>query len=455
MGILRKMKQRAAEMEKSYFPYTWKDKPSIESPINSVNLNHIESGINELDNRVVVLSKDKAEKTELANVFINFEFDENSGVMTFTRFDGSKVEKDTAMEKIALNCYLEGDNFVLELADGSKQTVSLSKFIDTYTFKSTDVIRMSVNGKEVSADIPDGKITLEKLEATVMSTIRQCVLDAQTAKGVAEQAASTAQGWAIGGESFEKNNAKYFSGQSKRYAVGGVEEGDETDNAQYYCEEARKAAEQAAGSVGFDGTASSVSAVDTHNLTGAGAGKKSTVQNLLDVIAQKLVEKVVTSDTFQIVLAKYLVNNGLTTEAGKFGLDAAFGKNLQDQITQQNSNLSNKNIIGTYNIPDITGVSTAPENIAGGYHNVAKYSNGQCMYSALVYVYTSAISNSVIGTISSQYAPKQDISAYVYDFAGKRFLMILISPNGTIKLLTLEGTSIPESAVKVRGSIVF
>lgn len=340
MGILSRMKQRATEMEKSYFPYTWKDKPSIESPINSVNLNHIESGINELDNRIVVLSKDKAEKTELANVFINFEFNENSGVMTFTRFDGSKVEKDTAMEKIALNCYLEGDNFVLELADGSKQTVSLSKFIDTYTFKSTDVIRMNVNGKEVSADIPDGKITLEKLEATVMSAIRQYVLDAQTAKGVAEQAASTAQGWAIGGESFEKNNAKYFSDQSKRYAVGGVEDGDEADNAQYYCEEARKAAEQAAGSAGFDGTAASVSAVDTHDLTGAGVGKKSTVQALLDAIVQKMVEKVVTSDTFQTVLAKYLVNNGLTTEAGKFGLDAAFGKNLQDQITQQNSNIS-------------------------------------------------------------------------------------------------------------------
>lgn len=339
MGILRRMKQRTTEMEKSYFPYTWRDKPSIESPINSVNLNHIESGINELDNRIVVLSQDKAEKAQLANVFIDFEFDENSGVMTFTRFDGSKVEKDTAMEKIALNCYLEGDNFVLELADGSKQTVSLAKFIDTYTFKSTDIIRMSVNGKEVSADIPDGAIPLEKLEATVMSAIRQYVLDAQTAKGVAEQAAGTAQGWAIGGEGFERNNAKYFSDQSKRYAVGGVEEGDEADNAQYYCEEARKAAEQAAGSAGYDGTAASVSAVDTHNLTGAGAGKKSTVQVLLDAIAQKLVDKVVTSDTFQQVLAKYLVNNGLTTEAGKFGLDAAFGKNLQDQITQQNSNM--------------------------------------------------------------------------------------------------------------------
>ena len=373
MGILSRMKQRATEMEKSYFPYTWKDKPSIESPINSANLNHIESGINELDNRIVVLSQDKAEKKDLANVFINFEFNEKTGVMTFSRFDGSKVEKDTAMEKIALNCYLEGDNFVLELADGSKQTVSLSKFIDTYTFKSTDVIRMSVNGKEVSADIPDGKITLEKLEATVMSAIRQYVLDAQTAKGVAEQAAGTAQGWAIGGEGFERNNSKYFSGQSQRYAVGGVEEGDETDNAQYYCEEARKAAEQAAGSAGYDGTASSVAAVDTHDTTGAGVGKKSTVQALLDAIAQKLVEKVVTSDTFQTVLAKYLVNNGLTTEAGKFGLDAAFGKNLQDQITQQNSNITFEKTLDTSTLTLDANVAALSGNWMRLGHQVTVY----------------------------------------------------------------------------------
>lgn len=83
-----------------------------------------------------------------------------------------------------------------------------------------------------------------------------------------------------------------------------------------------------------------MTAVDTHDFTGAGVGKQSTVQALLDKITQKLIEKVVTSDTFQQVLAKYLVNNGLTTEAGKFGLDAAFGKNLQDQITEQNSNIN-------------------------------------------------------------------------------------------------------------------
>ena len=158
------------------------------------------------------------------------------------------------------------------------------------------------------------------------------------------------------------------------------------------------------------------------------------------------------NDSSKIPTAAYI--HTLVERIG-MGTQLTAGANLTEAANNLNSNLANKNIIGTYNIPNITGVSTAPENISSGYHNVAKYSNGQCIYSALVYVYTSAIANSVIGTISSQYAPKQDISAYVYDFAGKRFLMILISPDGTIKLLTLEGTSIPESAVKVRGSIVF
>ncbi|WP_176253309.1 hypothetical protein [Enterocloster alcoholdehydrogenati] len=41
-----------------------------------------------------------------------------------------------------------------------------------------------------------------------------------------------------------------------------------------------------------------------------------------------------------ILHAGQLVNNGLCNEPGKYPLDAAFGKNLQDQITQQNSNMS-------------------------------------------------------------------------------------------------------------------
>lgn len=176
-------------------------------------------------------------------------------------------------------------------------------------------------------------------------------------------------------------------------------------------------------------------------------------ENKLEETVEKANEII---DTLKALISTVQTNSQTTVPSSSlvYSMQQAITKNTDD-IATANSNLANKNIIGTYNIPNITGVSTAPENIASGYHNVAKYSNGQCIYSALVYVYTSAIANSVIGTISSQYAPKQDISAYVYDFAGRRFLMILISPDGTIKLLTLEGTAIPESAVKVRGSIVF
>ena len=266
MGLLSRMSRAAKTLSKYYSPFTWRDKPSIESPINAVHLNHMEDGINEMDNRILILAQDKADAADMANVIIDFTMDDTTGVMTFTRFDGSTFTHDTAVEKIALNCYLEGDNFVLELADGTKQKVSLSKFIDTYTFTSTDRIRFTVNGKNISADIPDGKITLAKLEPTVMSTIRQYTLDAQTSKGVAEQAASTAQGWAIGGTGFEDNNAKHYASKSQRYAVGGVEEGDTEDNAKYYCQQAQAAAEQATGAAGFDGTAATVSAIDTQGV---------------------------------------------------------------------------------------------------------------------------------------------------------------------------------------------
>ena len=161
-------------------------------------------------------------------------------------------------------------------------------------------------------------------------------------------------------------------------------------------------------------------------------------------------------DALKTLISTVQTNSETTVPSSSlaYSMQQAITNNTEN-IATINSNLANKNIIGTYNIPNITGVSTEPENITSGYHNVAKYSNGQCIYSALVYVYTSAISNSVIGTISSQYAPKQDVSAYVYDFAGNRFLLVSISSDGTIKLLTLEGTAIPESAVKLRGSVVF
>ena len=339
MGLLSRMSRAATALSKYYYPFTWRNKPSIESPINEVHLNHIEDGINEMDNRILILAQDKADASDMANVFVDFEMDDTTGVMTFTRFNGSKVEHDSAAEKIALNCYLEDDNFVLELADGTKQKVSLSKFIDTYEFSSTDTIRMTVNGKNISAEIPDGKITLAKLEPTIISTIRKYTLDAQTAQGVAEQAAGTAQGWAIGGIGFEDNNAKHYASKSQRYAVGGVEEGDTEDNAKYYCGQAQAAAEQAAGSAAYDGTATSVKATDTQGLVVESGGDSNT-QALLDVLARKVAQELVSDSGLATKLADYVAKTDIVQTESTATDKVPSSAYLKQVVDKQNSNLT-------------------------------------------------------------------------------------------------------------------
>ena len=213
-----------ATMEKYYTPKTWKNLPSVESPINEYWLNHMESGINEMDNRAVLLSEEKLDRSEAAAMVKSVTLDRDTGILTVTLADGTQQVTDLDIEKVVANFDLDEDNdLVLTLADGTEKKVPLSKFVDTYTFKSSKTISFSVNGKEITAIIPDGAVTLDKLETTVLTTIRQYMLDSQTAKGQAEQAAQTAGGEIPG---FEQNNSKYYSEISKEEADRAKEEAD-------------------------------------------------------------------------------------------------------------------------------------------------------------------------------------------------------------------------------------
>lgn len=464
MGLLSRMSRAATALTKYYIPYTWRNKPSIVSPVNEVNLNHIEDGINELDNRILILAQDKADAADVANVIIDFTMDDTTGVMTFTRFDGSTFTHDTAVEKIALNCYLEGDSFVLELADGTKQKVSLSKFIDTYTFSSTDTIRITANGKNISADIPDGKITLAKLEPTILSTIRQYTLDAQTAKGVAEQAASTAQGWAIGGTGFEGNNAKYYASKSQRYAVGGVEEGDAKDNAKAYCEAAKGYADQCAGVAEFDGTATSVSATDTHSLgstnvqgqldaladglnnidmsassvtavdtqgIAVNAGESSTVQALIDVIADKVMTKLL--EKTAIVQVESTATNTVPS--------SAYFKQVKDDI--------NSNLDITNQIAEVENSNAYIQQSGNGTRSV--YKHGNLIHLRLGIVVTTGTTSTV--TIARiPYTSTDSTSVLVPTWAtyqSPAFLTVSVDTGGNI---IIRGT---QSGVYVADLIYF
>lgn len=311
-----------AEYNKQYTPTLWKNYPLTDTSINAYRLNHLEGGVNENDNRLVALSEDKAEQTVVNKMVKTVTLNKATGVLTVTLLDGTKSTYDLDIEKVVANFDLNNNNdLVLTLADGTQKVVPLSKFVDTYTFKSSGTITFNTTGKEITAFIPDGSITLSKLEATVLSTIRQYMLDAQTAKGQAEQAAENARGYAIGGTGFEGVSAQHFANQAKRYAV--ITDEAPKDNAQYYAQDAAKSAEEARQAAGCDGTAASITATDVQGLVVA-AGGNSNVQALINAVADQVINR--------LVAKSQIVNNGLCTEPGKYPLDAAYGKTLRDYI---------------------------------------------------------------------------------------------------------------------------
>lgn len=318
-----------AEYNKQYTPTLWKNYPLTDTSINAYRLNHLEGGVNENDNRLVALSEDKAEQTVVNKMVKTVTLNKDTGVLTVTLLDGTKSTYDLDIEKVVANFDLNSNNdLVLTLADGTQKVVPLSKFVDTYTFKSSGTITFNTNGKEITAFIPDGSVTLAKLEATVLSTIRQHMLDAQTAKGQAEQAAENARGYAIGGTGFEGVSAQYFASRAQRYAV--ITDEAPKDNAQYYAQDAAKSAEEARQAAGCDGTAASISAVDVQGLVAA-AGRNSNVQALINAVADQVIN--------QLVAKGQIVNNLLATEPGSV-LDATQGKALKDDITELYSDLA-------------------------------------------------------------------------------------------------------------------
>lgn len=83
-----------------------------------------------------------------------------------------------------------------------------------------------------------------------------------------------------------------------------------------------------------EGVLSAMNATDSAGLLG-GAGGTVDAQDLLDVIADRVVNKLLPTSS--------LVNNGTTTREG-LALDARYGKTLADQVNQLNRDVSKKEV---------------------------------------------------------------------------------------------------------------
>lgn len=183
------------------------------TPINQSNLNHVENGIDLMQQRTNVLMQTKIEGTYVNSAIKNITFNDANGIFTFTRFDNSTFQLDTDLEKVVTNFDYDASKqaLILQLKDGKTKEISLSAFITETEFQDSDHIVFSLAGNHVvKADVKAHSIGEDELRTDYLADIRKESADAHTD--------------AI---------------RSRSYAVGDTSsrQGEETDNAKYYKEQ--------------------------------------------------------------------------------------------------------------------------------------------------------------------------------------------------------------------------
>ena len=220
-------------MNKLYYPINWENYPSEATPINESNLNKIDSGLNNLDNRVIEQDALKLSKTDASNDIVNWTMDEETGVITITRRSGEQILFDLNIEKIPVSFSLSDDGILTMVTDdGTTFTANIGAMIPILTFSDSDEIAVTATGtginKTYSFSIKDNSITENKLQPNFLADIK---VQSANASASASSAASSA------------NDSSTYATQSKSYAVGGTgtRTGEDTDNAKYYNEQAQQA----------------------------------------------------------------------------------------------------------------------------------------------------------------------------------------------------------------------
>lgn len=239
-------------MNKTYGRINWENYPSDETPLNESNLNKIDVATDEIDNRVITLDTTKATKAEVSTLVQDVAFEENTGIITITKKNGSKITIDTQMEKIAVNFSYnaETQQIILTLIDGTRQYIDLSALITQYEFLDSDTVAFSIDSTgKVSAIVKEASIQEKHLQPNYLADIKVEVAKAQASQSAAAKSESNAKASETAAATSESNAAASAT-KSQSYAVGGTNSrtGEDTDNAKYYSQQSAQSQSAAATS---------------------------------------------------------------------------------------------------------------------------------------------------------------------------------------------------------------
>lgn len=212
-------------LNKVYTRINWEDYPSENTDLDAYNLNQMDSAIDALDNRIILQDALKVDKSAINGNIADWTMDETTGIITITKYNGEKIIFDLNIEKIPVEFSMSDDGIItMTTEDGTQFTADIGSMIPVLTFEDSATIAVSVTGtgknKTYSFSIKTGSVTDAMLQPNYLADIR---VESANASAYAQFA-----------------NAKSVLAES--YAIGGTgtREGEDTDNAKYYMEQAKQ-----------------------------------------------------------------------------------------------------------------------------------------------------------------------------------------------------------------------
>lgn len=212
-------------LNKVYTRINWEDYPSENTDLDAYNLNQMDSAIDALDNRIISQDALKVDKSAINGNIADWTMDETTGIITITKYNGEKIIFDLNIEKIPVGFSMSDDGIItMTTEDGTQFTADIGSMIPVLTFEDSSTIAVSVTGtgknKTYSFSIKTGSVTDAMLQPNYLADIR---VESANASAYAQSA-----------------NAKSVLAES--YAIGGTgtREGEDTDNAKYYMEQAKQ-----------------------------------------------------------------------------------------------------------------------------------------------------------------------------------------------------------------------
>ena len=240
-------------MQKVFNRINWQNYPSEDTPLNESNLNRMDYALNEIDDRVITLDTQKADQTVVNGLITSIAIDDETGVITITRQNGTTQTIQTTLNKIAINFDYDYDteHIILTLNDGSTAEIDISSLIQNNEFADTATIAFQVSAEGiVTATIVNGSITDAMLREDYLADIRLAEAHADAYQQASEGFMLDSEAYAKGtkaaepvepGQTGYQDNSKYYKQRSEAWATGEIEGGpvpnsDETyeNNSKFY-----------------------------------------------------------------------------------------------------------------------------------------------------------------------------------------------------------------------------